>query len=80
MVKVKDRVSDLVATTLVKDVNEAALQNLSMDHAETNAMIYTSDHMACRGLPRHAAVCHSVAEVDKSMVGNWHQHPKLVVP
>lgn len=80
MVRMKDRVSGLVATTLVINANEATLQSHATDHAEANAMIYTSDHKARLGLALHATVCHSVAEVDKSMVGNWLQHPKLVAP
>ncbi|MCY3631474.1 MAG: hypothetical protein OXH29_02250 [bacterium] len=80
MVSVKDGVSDRVATTLVINADMATLQSFATDHAEMDAMIYANDHKACRGLPRHATVCHSVSEVDKSMIGQRFQPSKLAAP
>ena len=38
------------------------LQGFVTDHAGRDAMVYTDEHKACRGLPRHDTAPHSVAE------------------
>ena len=62
VVGVRDRDSGRVAATVVDNTDAATLQGFVTDHAEDGAMVYTDEHKAYRGLPRHETVCHGVAE------------------
>ncbi len=63
---VKDRASNMVAAKVVHDTTAATLQGFVRDHAGKDAMIYTDEHGAYRGLPRHKAVNHSAGEYVRS--------------
>ena len=58
----KDRATNRITATVVVDTDKATLQGFVADHAADGAMVYTDDHKAYRGLPRHETVKHSMAE------------------
>lgn len=62
VVGVKDRASGRVAATVVDNTDAATLQGFVTDHAGVDAMVYTDEHLAYRGLRNHRTVRHSVAE------------------
>lgn len=62
VVGVKDRATGKVAANVVGDTTGPTLRGFVQDRSADGAMIYSDDHRAYRGLPRHEAVKHSVAE------------------
>lgn len=62
VVGIRDRDSGRVAATVVDNTDAATLQGFVTDHAAGNAMVYSDDHKASRGLPRRQTVRHSVTE------------------
>ena len=62
VVGIRDRDSGRVAATVVDNTDAATLQGFVTHHAAGGAMVYSDDHKAYRGLPRHQSVKHSVAE------------------
>ena len=59
---VKDRATNRVAAKVVRDTSAPTLQSFVRDHAGEGAAIFTDEHGAYRGLPRHEAVNHSAGE------------------
>ena len=59
---VKDRATNRVAAKVVRDTSAPTLQSFVRDHAGEAAVVYTDEHGAYRGLPRHEAVNHSAGE------------------
>ena len=64
---VKDRATNKVAAKVVRDTPADTLQSFVRDHAGEAAVIFTDEHGAYRGLPRHEAVNHSVGEYVRGM-------------
>lgn len=62
VVGAKDRATNRITATVVSDTDKATRQGFVADHAVDGAMVYTDDHKAYQGLPRHETVQHSVAE------------------
>ena len=63
----KDRATNTVAAKIVRDATASTLQSFVRDHAGKAAVVYTDEHGAYRGLPRHEAVNHSVGEYVRGM-------------
>lgn len=60
---IKDRTTKEVAVKVVDRVDKATLQAFVIDHTAHDAIVYTDDFPAYRGLPRqHESVKHSVGE------------------
>ncbi len=59
---VKDRATGRVSAAVVPDTKLATLQEFVRDHTEADALIYTDEATAYRGLPNHQAVKHSVGQ------------------
>ena len=58
----KDRATGKVAVQVIDSVNAATARGFLRDHVSATAEVYTDEHSAYRGLPRHETVCHSAAE------------------
>ncbi len=58
----RDRATGKVTARVVRGTDGPTLRGFVMEHSAHTAMVYTDDHPAYRGLPRHEAVKHSVAE------------------
>ena len=59
---VKDRTTGQVSAAVVPDTTRATLQGFVRDRTAPDAMVYTDDAMAYRGLPNHETVGHRVGE------------------
>ena len=59
---IKDRTTNKVTARVVAATDGPTLRGFVTDHTTHTAMVYTDDHKAYSGLPRHATVRHSVAE------------------
>ena len=65
---VRDRETGRVATEVVESTNRETLQGFVMRHTEEEAMVYTDEALAYRGIPRHhEAVSHSTGEYVRGM-------------
>ncbi len=62
VVGARDRGTGRVAAGVVDKTDAATLQGFVTDRSAPGAMVYSDDHKAYRGLPRHETVRHSVAE------------------
>lgn len=62
VVAVKDRHSNQIAATVTDRTDAETLQGFVTGHTSEDAMVYTDDHGAYRGLRHHATVRHSVGE------------------
>ncbi|MXW46341.1 MAG: IS1595 family transposase [Gammaproteobacteria bacterium] len=62
VVGVKDRDSNTVTAKVVRNTDAETLQGFVVDNAEPDAMVYTDDAKAYKGLPNHETVSHSVGE------------------
>ena len=62
VVGARDRGTGRVAAAVVDRTDAATLQGFVTDRSTPGAMVYSDDHKAYRGLPRHETVRHSVAE------------------
>jgi len=62
VVGAKDRDSNTVTAKVVKNTDAETLQGFVVDNADPNAMVYTDDARAYKGLPNHESVSHSVGE------------------
>ena len=67
VIGVKDRATNKIAAKIVRDTSASTLQSFVRDHARETAVIFTDEHGAYRGLPRHEAVNHSVGEYVRGM-------------
>ena len=68
VVGVKDRATNQVRTEVVESTNKATLQGFVLDHTQEEAIIYTDEHAAYKGLPRHhEAVAHGAGEYVRGM-------------
>lgn len=63
----KDQATNKMAAKVVRDTAASTLQSFVRDHAKETAVVYTDEHGAYRGLPRHEAVNHSVGEYVRGM-------------
>ena len=61
----KDRATGKATAKVVAATDGPRLRGFGTEHSVHGAMVYTDDHVAYRGLPRHQAVQHSVAEYVK---------------
>ena len=59
---VRDRATNKVTARVVASTDAATLQGFVKSHSAADAMVYTDEHKAYLGLPRHGTVRHSVAE------------------
>lgn len=59
---VKDRESNEVSAAVVENTSGETLKSFVNDRIQPDAMVYTDDAPAYRGLPNHHAVKHSVGE------------------
>ena len=59
---VKDRVTGQVVAAVVTDTSRATLQGFVQSRTAPDAMVYTDEAMAYRGLPNHETVGHRVGE------------------
>ena len=60
---VKDRQTNKVRTEVVESTNKRTLQNFVVRHTTAEAMVYTDEAAAYKGIPRrHEAVAHSANE------------------
>ena len=59
---IKDRATGKVTAKVVAATDGPTLRGFVTEHSAHTAMVYTDDHKAYSGLPRHQAVQHSVAE------------------
>ena len=59
---IKDRATGKVTAKVVAATDGPTLRGFVTEHSAHTAMVYTDDHKAYSGLPRHQAVKHSVAE------------------
>ena len=67
VVGVKDRKTGKISSAPVERTNKATLQGFVEDRTEPDAMVYTDEAAAYRGLPNHEAVKHSVGEYVRDM-------------
>lgn len=58
----KERATSNIRAKVVAATDGPTLRGFVTEHSVDGAMVYTDDHAAYRGLPRHQAVQHSVAE------------------
>ena len=58
----RDRATGKVAARVVAATDGPTLRGFVTEHSAHTAMVYTDDHGAYQGLPRHQAVKHTVAE------------------
>ena len=59
---IKDRATGKVTAKVVAATDGPTLRGFVTEHSAHTATVYTDDHKAYSGLPRHQAVKHSVAE------------------
>ena len=59
---VRDRVTGTVTAAVVPDTSRATLQGFVRSRTAPDAMVYTDEAMAYRGLPNHETVGHRVGE------------------
>ena len=59
---IKDRTTNKVTARVVAATDGPTLRGFVTEHTTHTAMVYTDDHKAYSGLPRHQTVKHSVAE------------------
>ena len=62
VVGAKDRATNRVSATVVKNVDQPTLQGFVAANVEPGAKVYTDDHGGYVGLPNHETVRHSVKE------------------
>lgn len=62
VIGVKDRATGKVAAEVIPAVNAATAREFLSSHVSASTAVYTDEHSAYRGLPRHETVCHSAAE------------------
>ena len=68
VVGMKDRDSNKVTASVVKDTDAKTLQGFVADHAAPAAKVYTDDHGGYHGMPfEHETVKHSVSEYVNGM-------------
>ena len=68
VVGVKDRATNKVKTEVVESTNKATLQGFVTKHTTENAVVYTDEASAYKGLPRHhEAVAHGAGEYVRGM-------------
>ena len=68
VVGIKDRETGQIASQVVEHTDVPTLQGFVERHTEPDAMVYTDDARAYRGMPRrHEAVKHSVSEYVRGM-------------
>ena len=68
VVGMKDRDSNKVTASVVKDTDAKTLQGFVADHAAPDAKVYTDDHGGYHGMPfEHETVKHSVSEYVNGM-------------
>ena len=64
---VKDRATNRVSATVVKNVDQPTLQGFVAENVKPGAKVYTDDHGGYVGLPNHETVRHSVKEYVNGM-------------
>ena len=68
VVGVKDRTTNQVHTEVVESTNKATLQGFVTKHTTEDAVVYTDEASAYKGLPRyHEAVAHGTGEYVRGM-------------
>ena len=69
VIGMKDRDTNKIAAQAVRDVNREIVHGFIIDHAESEAMIYSDDARVYLGLPfHHESVNHSVGEYVRGQV------------
>lgn len=68
VVGAKDRATNRVSARVVEATDKPTLQGFVVEHTVPDAMVYTDEAAAYKGLPHHEAVEHGVAEYVRGQV------------